>query len=141
MDTPQLQIAIDADDPHLLNRFWSQALGYDMEDHHDLIEQMFEAGHATDDDVIELDGRKAWKEAAASTDPTGRRPRLLFQHVPEAKTVKNRVHLDLHVAEGQRPAEVERVLALGATKLYDGQLGPQTWVTLADPEGNEFCIG
>ena len=141
MDTPQLQIAIDADDPHLLNRFWSQALGYEMEDHHDLIEKMSEAGYATDDDVIELAGRKAWKDAAASTDPTGQRPRLLFQHVPESKTVKNRMHLDLHVAEDRRAAEVERVLALGATKLYDGQLGPQTWVTMADPEGNEFCIG
>ncbi|MDP2292518.1 MAG: VOC family protein, partial [Actinomycetota bacterium] len=59
-------------------------------------------------------------------------------HVPEPKTVKNRVHLDLHFDE--RDEVVARAIASGATKLWDGQLGPQTWVTLADPEGNEFCI-
>ncbi|MGI9031775.1 MAG: VOC family protein [Ilumatobacteraceae bacterium] len=140
MNIPELQIAIDADDPHRLNRFWAEAFGYEIEDHQPLIEQVLAAGYTTEDDVIEIDGRKAWREAAASKDPEGRGPRLLFPKVPEAKTVKNRVHLDLHVGEERRAAEVERLLGLGATKLWDGQLGPQTWVTLADPEGNEFCV-
>jgi len=140
MNIPDLQIAIDADDPHLLNRFWSAALGYELEDHQPLIEQLLASGVASPDDTTEVDGRLAWKEAAASRDPEGRRPRLLFQHVPEAKTVKNRVHLDLHVGEERRAAEVDRLLGLGATKLWDGQLGTQQWVTMADPEGNEFCV-
>ena len=60
--------------------------------------------------------------------------------VPELKAGKNRMHVDLHVGDERRAAVVERLLALGATKLYDGQLGPQSWVTMADPEGNEFCV-
>ena len=56
------------------------------------------------------------------------------------RSAKNRVHLDLHPGEGERDAKVGQLLALGATKLWDGQVGPQTWVTLADPEGNELCV-
>ena len=63
-----------------------------------------------------------------------------MQHVPEAKTVKYRVHLDLRVGEEGREAEVARLVGLGATKLWIGRQGPQTWVTMADPEGNEFCV-
>jgi len=140
VNIPELQIAIDAEDPHLLNRFWAAAFEYEIEDHHDMIEGVIAAGHATEDDTVEIVGRRAWKTAATSRDPEGRGPRLLFQQVPERKTVKNRVHLDLHVGEGRRDAEVERLLGLGATKLWDGSLGPQEWVTLADPEGNEFCV-
>ena len=90
-------------------------------------------------DVIEVDGRLAWKEAATCQSADGT-TRLLFQVVPEPKTAKNRMHLDLHVAEGQRDAEVERLMGLGATFLHDGRQGPYAWVTLADPEGNEFCV-
>jgi hypothetical protein len=62
--------------------------------------------------------------------------------VPEPKTVKDRIHLDLQrdLDAAGRQIEVERLIALGATKLWDGQQGPSSWVTLADPEGNEFCI-
>ena len=137
--SPTVQIAIDARDPHLLNRFWAAAMDYEVEDHHELATAMVEAGHATADDTVEIDGRLAWRTAAACRPRTGDRPRLLFQQVPEDKTVKNRVHLDLKVGD-DRDAEVERLLALGATHLWDGRQGPQTWVTLADPEGNEFCV-
>jgi hypothetical protein len=139
MTTP-FQIAIDAEDPHRLNRFWAEAMGYEIEDHHDIVQQVLDAGHVTRDDTIEVDGRLAFKTAAASRDPAGVAPRLLFQHVPESKTVKNRVHLDLHVGDERRDAEVERLTALGASRLWDGQQGPQRWVTMADPEGNEFCV-
>jgi hypothetical protein len=61
--------------------------------------------------------------------------------VPEGKTVKNRVHLDFHVGdEASRGEAVERLLALGAARLWDGQQGPNKWVTMADPEGNELCV-
>ena len=65
---------------------------------------------------------------------------MLFQLVPEAKTVKNRVHLDVHVGADRREDEVARLLALGATELYRASQGPFEWATLADPEGNEFCV-
>ena len=67
--------------------------------------------------------------------------RLLFIEVPDAKQVKNRVHLDLKPAEGTRDQELERLLALGARKVADLRRPDGTgWVVLADPEGNEFCI-
>ncbi len=66
---------------------------------------------------------------------------LLFIEVPEAKQVKNRVHLDLRPREGSRDDELARLLELGATALDDRRNADGTgWVVLADPEGNEFCI-
>ncbi|HLM63434.1 MAG TPA: VOC family protein [Acidimicrobiales bacterium] len=67
----------------------------------------------------------------------GRLPGLLFVRVPEAKSVKNRLHLDFRPDD--RDAEVQRLLALGATRAEVGQ-GEQSWVVLTDPEGNEFCV-
>jgi hypothetical protein len=139
MISPALQITFDTANCHALARFWAAALDYELDDHHDLVKQMLDGGHATDDDVVEVDGRLAWKEAATCHSADGR-TRLLFQDVPEPKTAKNRMHLDLHVADGERDAEVKRLIGLGATFLHDGQQGPYTWVTLADPEGNEFCV-
>jgi catechol 2,3-dioxygenase-like lactoylglutathione lyase family enzyme len=67
--------------------------------------------------------------------------RLLFIEVPEAKQVKNRVHLDLRPAEGTRDQELERLLELGARVFADRRQSDGTgWVVLLDPEGNEFCI-
>ena len=142
MNVPTFQICVDAADPHLLNRFWAAATGYEMEDHHDQIAGLLEAGYLTLEDTIEIDGRRAFKTAAACRDASGSGPRLLFQHVPEAKTTKNRVHLDVQrrLEPDAREAEVERLVGLGATRLWDGQQGPHAWVTLADPEGNEFCV-
>ncbi|MCH8992980.1 MAG: VOC family protein, partial [Acidobacteria bacterium] len=86
---------------------------------------------------------------AATIDPDGVGPRLLFQKVPEGKTVKNRVHLDVNVTEHgasieeQRKvidAEVERLIALGATRFEDFDEPTGTWTVMQDPEGNEFCI-
>ncbi|MGI8459983.1 MAG: VOC family protein [Propionibacteriaceae bacterium] len=66
--------------------------------------------------------------------------RLLFIEVPDDKTVKNRVHLDLRPTDRTRDAEVERLLAAGATQVADRRTPDGGWVVLADPEGNEFCI-
>ncbi|WP_432070115.1 VOC family protein [Streptomyces sp. AA1529] len=66
---------------------------------------------------------------------------LLFVAVEEAKTVKNRVHLDLQPQDRTREEEVERILALGATLVADHRTADgRGWATLADPEGNEFCV-
>jgi hypothetical protein len=70
-----------------------------------------------------------------------RTQRLLFIEVPDAKQVKNRIHLDLVPAEGTRDSELARLLELGSTVVDDRRLPDGTgWVVLADPEGNEFCI-
>ena len=66
-------------------------------------------------------------------------PRLTCAHVPEAKTVKNRLHLDLNPTDTEQDQEVRRLLDLGARHADVGQ-GDASWVVLADPEGNEFCV-
>ena len=66
--------------------------------------------------------------------------RIIFQLVPEPKTVKNRVHLDVWVGQENVTAAKERLTARDATFLDDAHQGPHEWVTLADPEGNEFCL-
>jgi hypothetical protein len=85
-------------------------------------------------------GCLVWKEGAAIVHPDGSGRRILFQLVPEAKTVKNRLHLDVRVGADKVEAELERLTGLGATFLHRGRQGPHTWVTVADPEGNEFCL-
>jgi len=91
----------------------------------------------------------AFAEAAGIRDPdgpvdprtgVGRGGRVLFQKVPEPKTVKNRVHLDLHVGADARAEAVDRLKGFGATVLWEGSQGPNSWVTMADPELNEFCV-
>jgi Glyoxalase-like domain len=67
------------------------------------------------------------------------RPRLLFERVPEMKATKNRVHVDIQAGE-QQDAQIERLLALGATLVADHRDHDPGWVVLGDPEGNEFCI-
>ncbi|MGH3658893.1 MAG: VOC family protein, partial [Micromonosporaceae bacterium] len=91
-----------------------------------------------------------WNDASAVVDPDGGRPRIFFQRVPEAKTVKNRVHLDLGVSgpPGTPPqerrrridAEAARLVAAGATRIAAHDEPDQYWVVLQDPEGNEFCL-
>ena len=94
--------------------------------------------------------REDWDRYAARVDPDGVGPRLYFQRVPEPKTAKNRVHLDLADSGGRgTPAEerrrqvaaaVERALAAGATTLGEVDEDDEFWVVLQDPEGNEFCL-
>src|SRR5690554_3990402 len=65
---PPIQIAVDAHDPHALARFWAAVVGYEVEDHHDMIGEVIAAGYATLDDTIEIDGRRSWATAAACRD-------------------------------------------------------------------------
>lgn len=138
-----LQVTFDCTDPHAQAAFWAIATGFEVEDHHDMIGGLIEAGHvpAESDDIEVVDGRRRWRHYAAAgpADPADGN-RLLFQRVAEPKTAKNRVHLDLHPGDGRRDELVRTLLERGATHLWDGQQGPMTWVTLADPEGNELCI-
>lgn len=135
-----VQVAFDAADPHALAGFWAAALRYEVEDHSGFIASLLADGRLTEDDVIELDGRAAFRDVAAARDPDGTGPRLFFQRVPEPKTAKNRVHLDLNIGADDREAEVARLVGLGAEVLYvTSDRGPVT-TTLRDPEGNELCV-
>ncbi len=135
------QVTIDCSSPHELADWWAEALGWTVEpSDEDFIRRMIAAGYATDDDTTTHKGVLVWKDGAAINSPDPGRPRLLFQLAPEAKTVKNRMHLDLRVGAEGREAEVARLTGLGARELWRAAQGPQEWVTMADPEGNEFCV-
>ncbi|ANW18676.1 VOC family protein [Streptomyces clavuligerus] len=142
------KLTIDAEDPLAQTEFWSAVLGYEIEDHSDLIRRLTEQGLLTEGLTTRAYGREVWRELAAVRHPDdpvdengichGRR--LLFQRVPEAKTVKNRLHLDLHVGPERREAEVARLEKLGAKVLHRHNQPMGTWTIMADPEGNEFCV-
>ncbi|GAB4000752.1 VOC family protein [Glycomyces albus] len=145
------KICVDCADPHLLASFWAAAMGYVVEDNSKLIGWLLDEGLIGEELVTEVDGRRAWKGGQAIADPqfpadpeTGIRRggvRVLFQTVPEPKTVKNRVHLDLHYGADRIEAEAGRLEGLGATRQGAVQEeGPSRWIVMADPEGNEFCV-
>ncbi|HEX4213556.1 MAG TPA: VOC family protein [Candidatus Dormibacteraeota bacterium] len=145
------QVTVDCGDPHRLSRFWATALRYEVEHRDAQIRELMAAGIATADDAIEFEGELAWRTGAAIRRPAeGPRSgafRVLFLGVPEPKTVKNRWHLDLNVtvrgeegAHQRVEAEVGRLRELGATELYRIDSVEGFHVTMADPEGNEFCV-
>jgi hypothetical protein len=135
------QVTIDSAAPHQLADWWAETLGWQVEPQDEaFIRRMVQQGAASEDDTTEHRGALVWKVGAALTSPDPGRPRVLFQLVPDAKSVKNRVHLDVRVGADGREAEVARLVERGATELWRGAQGPFEWVTLADPEGNEFCV-
>lgn len=139
MDTT-VQISFDAVDPHALAAFWAAALHYEVEDHDTVVRSLLDANRLPPDEVIEVDDRLAFRDVATCRDPEGIRPRLFFQRVPEPKTAKNRMHIDIQVGEPAQPDEVGRLTRLGARLLWTtSDRGPVT-TTMADPEGNEFCV-
>ena len=113
MSSTFTELVVDATDPERLARFWSAVLGW----------------HPT--------GRY---EGAVEIAPSGGGgPSLTFVPVPEAKTIKNRLHIDVNPVGCDQEQEVERLIGLGARRADVGQ-GERSWVVLADPEGNEFCV-
>jgi catechol 2,3-dioxygenase-like lactoylglutathione lyase family enzyme len=110
-------LCIDTTDPPALAAFWEQALGW----------------RRTYDDPGEV-----VIEPPAGSREDGVVPDLLFLRVPEPKTVKNRLHIDLRPED--QAAEVERLEQLGARRADVGQGPDVTWIVMADPDGNEFCI-
>ncbi len=135
------QVAVDCTSPHELADWWAETLGWQVEPQDEaFIRRMVDAGHAQESDTTRHRGALVWKDGAAITSPEPGRPRVLFQTAPERKTVKNRLHLDVRVPEGQRDVAVALLVERGATELWRASQGPHEWVTLADPEGNEFCV-
>jgi len=110
-------LCIDATDPAALGRWWAEGLGWRIT-------------HEEDEEVV--------LEPPAGSREDGVVPDLLFSKVPEGKAGKNRLHLDLRPDD--QAAELARWEDLGARRIDVGQGPEATWVVLADPEGNEFCI-
>lgn len=144
-----VKVVVDCRDPHRLTAFWAEALGYLVEDNSALVQQLLDGGAVPPAATVQAGGRLAWRDLAAVRHPddpvqpftgTGLGRRLLFQVVPEPKTTKNRLHLDLHVGSAAQPAEVARLAALGARVLAEVDDRGSRHVTMADPEGNEFDV-
>ena len=111
---PTIGLVLDCREPSRLAQFWAAALGY---------VSLGEAGAYV---VLYPDGRPG--------------PKLLLQQVPEPKTVKNRMHLDIEVPDIE--TEAARLVDLGATRVSEGPCTEHgsSWILMADPEGNEFCV-
>jgi predicted enzyme related to lactoylglutathione lyase len=117
--TRLVHLVVDAADPSRLARFWAAALGWEV---------------AADQDGV----ANVWPHGFRYPDPAALP--LVFLSVPEAKTGKNRLHLDLATESvAHQAADVERLLGLGAVRADIGQ-GDVPWEVMADPEGNEFCV-
>ena len=142
-----VQLVIDCADPHAQAKFWAAALGWVVERNEAFIRSMLDQGIARPDQVVEVDGELAWSTVEAVRHPEhdairelGGTGRLLLQQVPEGKTVKNRVHLDVNVGKEHIDAKVAELTALGARELYKVDEPGAFHTTMADPEGNEFCV-
>ena len=116
------ELILDSHEPRKLAEFWSEVLGYKILD--------------DDDEAVEIGAEEPTAEGIRQ-GPIA--PTLVFVPVPEDKAVKNRIHIDVSPIDCTQAEEVERILALGAAHVDVGQ-GEQSWVVLADPEGNEFCV-
>ena len=141
----EFQVTFDSADPAALAAFWGEALGYQV--------QAPPPGFDSWDAALD-----AWgvppdhrNDASAVVDPEGNGPRVFIQKVPEGKTAKNRVHLDVRAAPGLEgdermaalEAECERLVALGATRVSRTEPAPPMamgTIVMTDPEGNEFCL-
>jgi hypothetical protein len=136
----KVQITFDAHDAHALASWWANLLGYEMEDHHDLVTSLLAQGVVTEGDVSRIDGRLGFAGVATARDPDGVAPRLYVQEVPEDKVAKNRLHLDVPIGDEKLDAAVERVTGLGASLVEIRQHPGERWAVMQDPEGNEFCL-
>lgn len=130
----RVQVTFDCADPARLAAFWASALGY--------VIQPPPEGYADWPAFLAEIGvpESLWDSRSACVDPEGAGPRLFFQKVPEGKSVKNRVHLDVNVGHDRVDAEVERLVGEGASVVRRVEEGPERWVVLNDPEGNELCL-
>ena len=138
----EIQVTFDCADPGALAEFWAAALGYQV--------QGPPPGFDTWPDALTAWGvpRDQWNSRSAIIDPDGKGSRIFFQRVPEGKTVKNRVHLDVRSAPGLEgddrlaalEAEAARLAPLGATKVEVREDLQSIFIVMQDPEGNEFCL-
>jgi hypothetical protein len=135
-----LQVTFDATDPHALARWWADLVGYQVEDNHDLVSGLLADGVVQEEEVVRIDGRLSFADAVAANDPEGAGPRFYFQRVPEPKTAKNRLHIDVPVDPDDLDSEVARVQAAGGVLVNLDSYPGHRWAVMRDPEGNEFCL-
>jgi hypothetical protein len=144
--TLNIQIAVDCRKPHELADWWAETLEWAVEPQdEDFIRSMIDQGFATEEETSRHNGKLVWRDGAAIRPPDeldAKSParRILFQTVPEEKTIKNRVHWDVRLAGADKDAVRAALEARGAKFLWTASEGPHSWHTMADPEGNEFCI-
>ncbi|MGW1125573.1 VOC family protein [Streptomyces sp. NPDC002526] len=117
------ELSVDCHDPERLAAFWCEVLGFTVLDR--------------GKDMVEI---SSWDPTAEDIRARQMPPTIYFQRVPDTKAVKNRLHLDVSPIDCSTEAEVTRLLALGATRVDIGQGEGRSWVVMADPEGNEFCV-
>ena len=140
--TPKFSVTMDASDPRAQGEFWALALGY--------VREAPPEPHETWEEALTAWGlpEERWNDANAIVDPDCLGPRIFIQKVPEAKTVKNRIHLDVRVSasphdkdRASMQTKADELVAAGAAQhqIFDHpSMGH--WIVMADPEGNEFCI-
>ncbi|MFO7192232.1 VOC family protein [Thermocrispum sp.] len=143
------KLIVDSKNAIAIADFWANALGYQVEDAGALIDQLVAAGQLPEEAVVEHGGRKYFRGFAAIRHPDdpydpvsgiGKGRRILFQDVPEEKSVKNRLHIDVHAGDEGLEALVSRLESLGAKRVQKYDKGPAGhWWLMLDPEGNEFC--
>jgi hypothetical protein len=141
----EIQVTFDCADPAALAGFWAEVLDYRVQP----------PPNGFDSWTAALDAfgvpQERRNDRSALIDPDGRGPRLFFQKVPEGKTAKNRIHLDVRATPGRRGGDrmaaleefATRLVALGATRIARHEPSPPLddgHIVLADPEGNEFCL-
>jgi hypothetical protein len=114
------ELVIDCRDPNRVAEFWAAVLGYTVIDR----------------------GPKGEVEIGSPTNPKGASgiPTLVFVPVPEGKTLKNRLHIDVNPTDTDQSNELRRLIRLGARRVDVGQSQDVSWIVLADVEGNEFCL-
>ena len=138
-----IQVTFDCADPRALSMFWCEALGYELPPP----PAGFDSWDAFSDSLPEIHRNSA----SACEDPAGVGPRFFFQRVPESKSVKNRVHIDIRAAPGLEgdarmmalETECERLVAVGAKRQERHEPAAPMGgghIVMADPEGNEFCL-
>jgi hypothetical protein len=139
----KIQVVFDAAEPEKLAEFWELALGYVREPPPEGFESWEEFARSAG--IPE----EQFGEVSSRIDPVGEGPRLYFQRVPEGKTAKNRVHLDIRVAgrgvTGEKrkrlvSEKVEQLVRAGASLAWENETLWGDSVVLRDPEGNEFCV-
>lgn len=108
------ELSIDSLHPERIARWWADVLDYRITE--------------VDEEQVEIAG------------PAGSGPTLVFARVPERKSVKNRLHIDVSPTDREQEAELQRLLELGAERADVGQSDDAGWVVLRDPDGNEFCL-
>jgi hypothetical protein len=116
------ELVIDCHDPRRLAEFWCAVLGYEI--------------ISEDESIVAI---AAWQPTVEVIRQQPVPPALVFVKVAEPKRVKNRIHIDVSPIDRSQEEEVKRILSLGARRIDIGQ-GEVSWVVLADPEGNEFCV-